>query len=54
MHDGGTLTISSRAVRQPRASEKPTHLAVEFKDTGQGMTDDQRAALNKSAPLSGS
>src|SRR5208283_3104176 len=32
MPDGGTLTITCRAVRQPRASERPTHLAVEFKD----------------------
>ena len=46
MHDGGTLTISSRAVRQPRASERPTHLAVEFKDTGKGMSEElQRRAF---------
>jgi signal transduction histidine kinase len=45
MPDGGTLTISSRAVRQPRTSERPTHLAVEFKDTGNGMSEElqQRA-----------
>jgi signal transduction histidine kinase len=42
MPDGGTLTVSSRAVRQPRASEKPTHLAVEFKDTGKGMSEELR------------
>ena len=40
MPDGGTLTISSRAVRQPRTSEKPTHVAVEFKDTGKGMSEE--------------
>jgi signal transduction histidine kinase len=46
MPDGGTLTISSRAVRQPRASERPTHLAVEFKDTGKGMSEElQRRAF---------
>ena len=46
MHDGGALTISSRAVRQPRASERPTHLAVEFKDTGKGMSEElQRRAF---------
>ena len=46
MPDGGILTISSRAVRQPRAGEKPTHLAVEFKDTGKGMSEElQRRAF---------
>ncbi len=46
MPDGGTLIISSRAVRQPRASESPTHLAVEFKDTGKGMSEElQRRAF---------
>jgi signal transduction histidine kinase len=46
MPDGGTLTVSSRAVRQPHASESPTHLAVEFKDTGAGMSEElQRRAF---------
>jgi signal transduction histidine kinase len=46
MPDGGTLTISSRAVHQPRAHERPTHLAVEFKDTGKGMSEElQRRAF---------
>jgi signal transduction histidine kinase len=46
MPDGGTLTISSHAVRQPRASEKPTYVAVEFKDTGRGMSEEmQRRAF---------
>jgi nitrogen-specific signal transduction histidine kinase len=40
MPDGGTLTISTRTIRQPRASESPTHLAVEFKDTGKGMSEE--------------
>jgi signal transduction histidine kinase len=40
MPDGGTLTIKSREIRQPRASARPTHVAVEFKDTGKGMSDE--------------
>ncbi|MBI2928283.1 MAG: GAF domain-containing protein [Verrucomicrobia bacterium] len=42
MPQGGQLTITTRAVRQPRRSPRPTHVAVEFQDTGQGMTDEQR------------
>jgi signal transduction histidine kinase len=46
MPDGGTLTISSRAVCQPRSSGGLTHLAVEFKDTGKGMSEEmQRRAF---------
>jgi signal transduction histidine kinase len=46
MPGGGTLTISSRPVRQPRMSERPTQLAVEFKDTGKGMSEElQRRAF---------
>jgi len=46
MPDGGTLTVSSRTVRQPRASDKPTHAAVEFRDTGRGMSEElQRRAF---------
>ena len=40
MPDGGTLTIKSREIRQPRASARPTHVAMEFKDTGKGMSDE--------------
>jgi len=40
MPEGGTLAIKSRAVRLPRASEKPTHVSVEFKDTGKGMSEE--------------
>jgi signal transduction histidine kinase len=45
MPDGGTLTIKSREIRQPRASARPTHVAVEFRDTGTGMSEElqQRA-----------
>jgi signal transduction histidine kinase len=40
MPDGGTLTIKSREIRQPRASAQPTHVTVEFKDTGKGMSEE--------------
>jgi signal transduction histidine kinase len=45
MPGGGILTIKSCAVRLPRSSEKPTHVLVEFKDTGKGMSSEiqQRA-----------
>lgn len=42
MPNGGKLTIISRSVRLPRRSATPTHAAIEFKDTGQGMTEEQR------------
>ncbi len=42
MPDGGVLTIVSRAVRLPRGSAQSTHVAVEFRDTGHGMSDGQR------------
>jgi signal transduction histidine kinase len=38
MPDGGILTIKSRAIRLPRTSAQPTHVVVEFKDTGKGMS----------------
>ncbi len=38
---GGKLTVStSQAV--PEGGGKPTHVVVEFKDTGEGMTEEQR------------
>jgi len=40
MPDGGTLTIKSYEVRIPRKSARPTHVAVEFKDTGKGMSEE--------------
>jgi signal transduction histidine kinase len=40
MPDGGALTIRSREIRQPRKSAQPTHVAVEFKDTGKGMSEE--------------
>lgn len=42
MPDGGTLTIFTRAFRLPRKSAHPTHVLVEFKDTGPGMAEEQR------------
>ena len=48
MPDGGTLTIKSRAVRLPRTSERPAQLAVEFKDTGKGMSEElQKPGLHR-------
>lgn len=38
MSGGGTLTITTRALRLPRTADAPTHLQIEFKDTGAGMT----------------
>jgi signal transduction histidine kinase len=40
MPEGGTLTIKSRAIRAPRSSPHATHVAVEFKDTGGGMSQE--------------
>jgi signal transduction histidine kinase len=42
MPGGGTLTIASRSMRLPRSSSKPTHVVVDFQDTGQGMSAEQR------------
>ena len=45
MPDGGTLTIKSRTLREPRNRSGVLRAAVEFKDTGQGMSEEvqQRA-----------
>ena len=42
MPQGGTLTISTRAVTLPRRDRKPSHVLIEFRDTGQGMPEEQR------------
>ena len=42
MPNGGTLTISTRAFRLPRRGQKPSHVLIEFRDTGQGMPEEQR------------
>ena len=40
MPDGGRLTLTTRA-QGPRRNGKPTHVVIEVKDTGVGMTDEQ-------------
>jgi signal transduction histidine kinase len=42
MPRGGTLTIATKAIHLPRSSPSPTHLQIEFKDTGTGMSADER------------
>ena len=38
MPEGGTLTIKSQEMRLPHTSAQPTHVVMEFKDTGKGMS----------------
>jgi signal transduction histidine kinase len=46
MPEGGTLVLRSRPVRMPPKSDTPTHVSVEVKDTGKGMTQElQRRAF---------
>jgi signal transduction histidine kinase len=40
MPDGGMLMIKTRAAHLPRTIGKPTHVSVEFKDTGKGMSEE--------------
>jgi len=48
MPSGGTLTILTRTLRLPRRSPNPTHLLVEFRDSGAGMDPDQQKRLFRS------
>lgn len=48
MPSGGTLTITTRTVRQLAGSDRPTHVNVEFTDTGDGMTREQQRRSFKS------
>jgi len=48
MPKGGTLTLSTRAVTLRRQGPKPTHVLIEFRDTGQGMTEEQRRRRHSS------
>jgi signal transduction histidine kinase len=48
MPQGGTLTISTRAVTLPRRGQKPSHVLIEFRDTGQGMPEEQRRQRHSS------
>jgi signal transduction histidine kinase len=41
MPEGGSLTVSSRKMKA-EVYGKSTHVVVEFKDTGEGMTEEQR------------
>jgi signal transduction histidine kinase len=45
MPDGGTLAITTCAVRVPRESAAPTHVRIEFSDTGVGMTAEERVRV---------
>lgn len=38
MQGGGTLTIATKPLRVPRRSAVPTHVVIEFQDTGEGMS----------------
>jgi signal transduction histidine kinase len=42
MPQGGSLTIVTKAFRLPRNSLRPTHVLIEFRDTGPGMPEEQR------------
>jgi signal transduction histidine kinase len=46
MPNGGSLTIVTRAVLAPGAGgERPTHVEIDFTDTGEGMTEEQSRRL---------
>jgi signal transduction histidine kinase len=42
MPEGGTLSITSQALAPAKEGFLPTHVLVEFKDTGSGMSETQR------------
>ena len=42
MPDGGRLSIATRQMRLPRHSPETTHVLIQFKDTGEGMSEEQR------------
>jgi len=41
MPAGGKLSIATRGWKLPRNSPAPTHIAIEFRDTGEGMSPEQ-------------
>ncbi len=42
MPEGGAITVYTKVLRIPRRPEGTTHVVVKFRDTGAGMTEDQR------------
>ncbi len=42
MPNGGKLSVTSRTLRLPGDLDRPTHVIVEFGDSGEGMTEEQR------------
>ncbi|HSU57523.1 MAG TPA: GAF domain-containing protein [Candidatus Dormibacteraeota bacterium] len=47
MPKGGTLTICTRCIGSRNSRNEPTHVGIDFKDTGQGMSPEQkRKAFN--------
>ena len=48
MPEGGRLLVTTRAVRLTRQSSQPTHVIIEFQDTGQGMTEEQQSRAFRS------
>jgi signal transduction histidine kinase len=42
MPEGGRLTLATRAISRPKGSAQPTHVVIEVRDTGEGMTSAQR------------
>ena len=41
MPQGGRLTVTTRVIAPTNGAAKSARLAIEFKDTGEGMSDDQ-------------
>jgi len=55
MPNGGKLTIKSSSIQLPKTESKPTHVHIEFSDTGSGMNPELRkqaftSLLNSSKP----
>jgi len=42
MPNGGTLTITAKVASPGRAEARPPMVAIEFRDTGEGMTEEQQ------------
>jgi signal transduction histidine kinase len=48
MPQGGTFTITTRAFTLRRRRRPPSHVLIEFRDTGQGMPEEQRRRRHSS------